>query len=168
MSTEGERISDIISHFCKSKADFARNMGESPQTISNWVSRGAGKNVLNKILSKFPDVNATWLITGEGEMIRSDYKQGSVHQTEVESNTISEEQPSSDYEQSDKSSDLRLKIISAYEEMLKSKDAEIDRMQKELASKNDEIRIELAMRNDEINKLKSLIKDAGLNLPHDD
>ena len=43
MKTEGERISDIISHFCESKADFARKMEESPQTISNWVSRGAGK-----------------------------------------------------------------------------------------------------------------------------
>ena len=69
MKTEGERISDIISHFCESKADFARKMEESPQTISNWVSRGAGKNVLNKILSKFPDVNANWLLTGEGEML---------------------------------------------------------------------------------------------------
>lgn len=157
MSTEGERISDIISHFCKSKADFARNMGESPQTISNWVSRGAGKNVLNKILSKFPDVNATWLLTGEGEMIRSDYKQGSVQQANQKPNTTFEEQPSLDYEQSDKSSDLRLKIISAYEEVLKSKDAAFDRMQRELAK-----------RNDEINKLKSLIKDAGLNLPHGD
>lgn len=69
MKTEGERISDIISHFCESKADFARKMEEKPQTISNWVSRGAGKNVLNKILSKFPDVNANWLLTGEGDML---------------------------------------------------------------------------------------------------
>lgn len=45
METEGERISDIISHFCESKADFARKMEESPQTISNWVSRGAGRMV---------------------------------------------------------------------------------------------------------------------------
>lgn len=73
------------------------------------------------------------------------------------SNTTSEEQTSSDYEQSDKSSSLRLKIISAYEEVLKSKDAAFDRMQKELAR-----------RNDEINKLKALIKDAGLNIPNDD
>ena len=29
MKTEGERISDIISHFCESKADFARKMEES-------------------------------------------------------------------------------------------------------------------------------------------
>lgn len=105
----------------------------------------------------YPHYKRTWLLTGEGEMIRSDYKQDSIQQTILESNTTSEEQPSSDYEQSDKSSDLRLKIISAYEEMLKSKDAAFDRMQKELAK-----------RNDEINKLKALIKDAGLNLPHGD
>lgn len=69
MQTEGERISSVISYFCKSKADFARKMEESPQVISNWVSRGAGKSVLNKILSKFPDVNANWLLTGEGDML---------------------------------------------------------------------------------------------------
>lgn len=83
MQTEGERISNIISHFCKSKAEFARRMDESPQSVSNWVARGAGKNVLNKILSRFPDVNANWLLTGEGEMLTNpnnclDYKQSSV------------------------------------------------------------------------------------------
>ena len=68
MQTEGERISSVISFFCKSKADFARKMEETPQVVSNWVSRGAGKSVLNKILAKFPDINANWLLTGEGEM----------------------------------------------------------------------------------------------------
>lgn len=43
-------------------------MEETPQVVSNWVSRGAGKSVLNKILAKFPDINANWLLTGEGEM----------------------------------------------------------------------------------------------------
>lgn len=69
MQTEGERISKIIAHFCKSKAEFARMVEEKPQVVSNWVARGAGKNVLNKILSKFPDINANWLLTGEGEML---------------------------------------------------------------------------------------------------
>lgn len=69
MGNEGERIAMIISQFCESKADFARKIGERPQTVSNWVSRGAGKNVLNKILGYFPEVNVNWLLTGEGEMI---------------------------------------------------------------------------------------------------
>ena len=68
MGNEGERIAMIISQFCESKADFARKIGERPQTVSNWVSRGAGKNVLNKILGYFPEVNVNWLLTGEGEM----------------------------------------------------------------------------------------------------
>lgn len=71
MGNEGERIAMIISQFCESKADFARKIGERPQTVSNWVSRGAGKNVLNKILGYFPEVNVNWLLTGEGEMLNT-------------------------------------------------------------------------------------------------
>lgn len=73
MGNEGERIAMIISQFCESKADFARKIGERPQTVSNWVSRGAGKNVLNKILGYFPEVNVNWLLTGEGEMINQSH-----------------------------------------------------------------------------------------------
>lgn len=71
MKTEGERIAEIISHFCDSKADFARKIGERPQTVSNWVSRGAGKNILNRILTLYPEINPTWLLTGEGEMLNT-------------------------------------------------------------------------------------------------
>lgn len=73
MQTEGERISSIISHFCKTKAEFAKIMEVSPQVVSNWVSRGAGKNVLNKILLKFPDINANWLLQGDGKILKEDY-----------------------------------------------------------------------------------------------
>ena len=44
-------------------------MDVRPQVVSNWVARGAGKQVLSKILTKFPEVNANWLLTGEGEML---------------------------------------------------------------------------------------------------
>lgn len=69
METERERISKVIAHFCKSKAEFARRMDVRPQVVSNWAARGAGKQVLSKILTKFPEVNANWLLTGEGEML---------------------------------------------------------------------------------------------------
>ena len=69
MQTIGERISCVISHFCKTKAEFARRMEEKPQTISNWVARGAGKNVLDKIMSVFPEINANWLLYGQGDML---------------------------------------------------------------------------------------------------
>lgn len=73
MQTESERIKNVINHFCASKAEFARIMEERPQTISNWVARGAGKAVLNKILAKFPHINANWLLTGEGEMLKEQH-----------------------------------------------------------------------------------------------
>lgn len=70
MKNNGERIAEIIYSFCKSKADFARKVGEKPQTISNWVARDNGMNVLNKIIEVFPEINMDWLMTGEGEMLK--------------------------------------------------------------------------------------------------
>lgn len=71
MKSNGERIAHIISEFCESKADFARKVGEKPQTISNWVARNNGMNVLNKIIEVFPEINMDWLMTGHGEMLRN-------------------------------------------------------------------------------------------------
>ena len=49
MKTEGERISDIISHFCESKADFAIIIGsneleEKAATVKN-MNNGEQKQV---------------------------------------------------------------------------------------------------------------------------
>lgn len=73
MKNNGERIKMIISQFCKSKADFARKVGESPQTVNNWVSRDNGMNVLNKVIEAFPEVNSDWLMTGHGTIVNGDY-----------------------------------------------------------------------------------------------
>lgn len=69
MKNNGERISEIISRFGLSKADFARKVGEKPQTVSNWVVRDNGMNVLNKIFAAFPEINQDWLMTGHGDML---------------------------------------------------------------------------------------------------
>ena len=71
MKNNGERIAQIISKFCESKADFARKVGEKPQTVSNWVARDNGMNVLNKIMEVFPEINKDWLMTGHGDMLNS-------------------------------------------------------------------------------------------------
>ena len=73
MTTINERILFIIKHFCDgNKAEFARVMGEMPQTINGWLKRNIGSNVLNKIIEKFPEVSKSWLITGEGSMLTED------------------------------------------------------------------------------------------------
>lgn len=76
MKNNGERINQIISHFCESKADFARKVGEAPQTVSNWVARDNGKAVLNKIAQCFPEVNYDWLETGHGSMLGEQESEG--------------------------------------------------------------------------------------------
>ena len=46
-------------------------MDASPTTTSNWCKADSlGKDVLVKILTKFPEVDANWLLMGLGEMLK--------------------------------------------------------------------------------------------------
>lgn len=69
METNGQRISQVITKLYKSKADFARKIGERPQTISNWCTRQNSSSVIDKIVKACPEINITWLLTGEGNML---------------------------------------------------------------------------------------------------
>lgn len=82
-----ERIREIRKAFFNdSNLDFANYMGEKPSTTSGWVSgkRGIGKSVIDKITSKLPYINPTWLLTGEGDMTIKEKQQ------ENEANRINE------------------------------------------------------------------------------
>lgn len=48
-------------------------MGETPATTSNWCkAKSLGREVLVKILSKLPDVDANWLLMDNGPMLKSE------------------------------------------------------------------------------------------------
>ncbi|MBQ8100528.1 MAG: helix-turn-helix domain-containing protein [Paludibacteraceae bacterium] len=51
-----------------SKRQLADFLGESPQNIDSWRKRDSVN--IKKILKAFPEINANWLITGEGEILR--------------------------------------------------------------------------------------------------
>lgn len=69
------RIREIRRRYCNdSNTEFAERMGEKTNTVNNWIREGysIGKIVINKIVAKFPEVNASWLLTGEGNMLKDD------------------------------------------------------------------------------------------------
>ncbi len=73
MQEINERILRIIKHYCGgNKTKFAIMMGEKPQTISSWCTRKIGRGVTDKILDKLPEIRESWLLTGEGDMLKSD------------------------------------------------------------------------------------------------
>lgn len=73
-----ERIDAIIKHSGLSIPKFAKNVGfTTPQTIRELINgrtKSLSYAVTNKILAAYPEINETWLKTGEGEMLTSPSK----------------------------------------------------------------------------------------------
>lgn len=62
-------INDIKKHFNYEKdADFARFLGITPQTLSNWKARNTYDPEL--LYTKCVVFNAEWILTGEGEKLK--------------------------------------------------------------------------------------------------
>lgn len=68
METINQRIAYIIETKERSKASAAQRMGYTRSYITYITTDNSsvGIQVVNKILNAYPDVNARWLITGEG------------------------------------------------------------------------------------------------------
>ena len=57
------------------QADFAELMGWSPQYLNKLIREGSmGIKPITALLEKFPELNARWLLLGEGVMIDSGYE----------------------------------------------------------------------------------------------
>jgi bacteriophage CI repressor helix-turn-helix domain len=54
----------------KSDTEFANFLGIKPQVLSNWRARNTFDTEL--IYTKCVDIDANWLLTGEGEMLKSE------------------------------------------------------------------------------------------------
>lgn len=74
MGTINERISYLIDLQTNgNRKKFSEKIGFAAQVVSNIVSGRKSKpsfDVINSIISTFDDLNANWLITGEGEMLK--------------------------------------------------------------------------------------------------
>lgn len=69
-----DRIRQIVSIQCNgNKSAFASRIGVTPTVVENILGTRSGKPgavVLEKILCAFENLDARWLITGKGEMLK--------------------------------------------------------------------------------------------------
>lgn len=67
------RLRDYLLHRDLSFNKFEKSLGVSHGSISNaWKhERNIGSNVIEKILRTYPEINAEWLLRGEGEMLNA-------------------------------------------------------------------------------------------------
>ena len=74
--TIGERLKRVRGGL--RQQDFAKKIGAPKSTVSRW-ERGdqtPSYEALNAILEAFPEVNPSWLVTGEGPFMRSAVERG--------------------------------------------------------------------------------------------
>jgi len=67
------RIREIRTKLCNdSTKELASLLNVSSQAVSNYIREGysVGEGVLYKLLAAFPQLNANWLLTGEGSMFK--------------------------------------------------------------------------------------------------
>lgn len=67
VTTTVDRIIEFIDRKGISKREFAATVGVSHSLIGK--SNAIGSDKLEKILSSYPELNPTWLLTGEGDML---------------------------------------------------------------------------------------------------
>ncbi|OJJ21192.1 hypothetical protein BKI52_11535 [marine bacterium AO1-C] len=104
-----ERLRNLIEELNMNKNSFSVKLGVSPTIIHNIIDGRGSKpsyEVLHKIVTTFKNVNAYWLLMGDGDML--------IQSTEKEKLVLSK-------------SELELKNekITLYEELLKAKEETI-------------------------------------------
>jgi hypothetical protein len=58
----------------KNAAEFSEHLGLHQDHIGKVNSKGASNKLTLKLTELCPDLNLTWVFTGEGDMLRSDTK----------------------------------------------------------------------------------------------
>lgn len=68
----GKRIEEIIFHFRMNKNSFANKIGSTATGINNIINKNVKPRyeLLKAISDSFPELNQSWLISGEGPMFK--------------------------------------------------------------------------------------------------
>lgn len=63
------RLLEFVAYTQMSKRKFQEKIGVSNSYIQN-ISESIGADIMNRISIQYPELNITWLLTGEGEMLK--------------------------------------------------------------------------------------------------
>ena len=68
-----ERLNAILKHFRINASQFADEIGVQRASVSHVLSERnkPGFDFIQKILATYPSISAEWLITGQGDMLKS-------------------------------------------------------------------------------------------------
>lgn len=79
METINKRISSVIENLHITPYEFSKKMGNArPDTLYNLLNNEESQpspKTLNKIKDCFPQINYSWLLTGDGEMFNDETKE---------------------------------------------------------------------------------------------
>lgn len=68
----GKRIDKVARYLCSNLSEFARMLGVKPITVKSWIANGVDTNIIDTIVSRFPNVNHDYLISGTGKPLLED------------------------------------------------------------------------------------------------
>lgn len=77
-----ERLKAYLEHKGISQTDFIKSIGASPGYIGA-MNKGFGPRYEPMVRKEYPDLNIGWLLTGEGEMLKSEVTSASLEQSDV-------------------------------------------------------------------------------------
>lgn len=91
MSTAKDRIEYLVQESGDTVKAYALLVGLQPQNlydIINGKTKGISDNVADKIISKYPEINRVWLITGEGDAKVDQSGTGNISQYRVTNSPV--------------------------------------------------------------------------------
>lgn len=123
------RISKIRDVFCDGKnKEFARKLDMKVENASSYCNGhiNAGLKPIEKILQTFPQVNARWLVIGEGEMFYPDPSTSS--ELIVANSSIDPQNNDKKDSLSNNLYDRFLSLLESQNKQIESRDRQIDRL----------------------------------------
>lgn len=119
-------LSALIQHFSAgNKAQFAKTLGITPQTVSTWLARNTFD--ADKIFACCEGINGDWLLSGKGDMLHSEQKLSDISNSTVIGANVSGHGNNITHNDENNIAGM-IELQKGYQDMMRKKDEQIDRL----------------------------------------